>query len=256
MRQRRLAQKGDVPIRSATMLATMVDLADIGECGVFVDEDQIGNIEKHAAEAGYLDGRHMMNMFSMLRENDLIWNNGVNNYLLGRDPMAFDILFWNSDSTRLPARMLTDYLRKVVLKNGLARPGTLVLDGVPIDVGNIKTPCFFLSTVDDHIAPWTATYPATQLLSGPCEFVLGGSGHIAGIVNPPDRKKYAYWTGSKCPEEPEDWLQAAEEHAGSWWPHWASWLAAYSGETVPARRIGSETHAPCCDAPGTYVCEK
>jgi len=251
-----LSKRGDVPIRSASLLATMVDLADIGECSVFVDEDQIANIERHASEAGYLDGRHMMNMFSMLRENDLIWNYVVNNYLLGRDPMAFDILYWNSDSTRLPARMLTDYLRNIVMENGLVQPGALVLDGVPIDLGNIETPCYFLSTIDDHIAPWMATYPATQILSGPCEFVLGGSGHIAGIVNPPKRKKYSYRTGSDYPENPEDWLATAQEHKGSWWLHWAAWLAGHSGNKVAARKPGSNTYPTLGRAPGTYVLER
>ncbi len=251
-----MTAKGQVPVRSASLLATMFDLSEIGDCSVFIDEEQIASIEKHAGENGYLDGRHMMNMFSMLRENDLIWNYVVNNYLLGRQPKAFDILYWNADCTRLPARMLIDYLRDIVMKNGLARQGALVLGGVPIDISSIETPCYFLSTIDDHIAPWKATFPVTKILSGPCEFVLAGSGHIAGIVNPPKRKKYSFRTGTAPLATPEDWLKAAEEHEGSWWPHWAAWLSGHAGKKVPARSIGSKDYPALCDAPGTFVLER
>lgn len=251
-----LSKTGDIPIRSATLLATLVDTADVGECSIFIDESQIANIERFAAEAGYIEGHHMMDMFSLLRENDLIWNYVVNNYLLGRDPVAFDMLYWNSDSTRLPARMLTDYLRHIVLNNALARAGGYRFGDVPLDVRAIETSCYFVSTIDDHIAPWTATYPATQSFSGPCTFVLGGSGHIAGIINPPDKSKYSYRTSTDYPPDPIQWLQQAEEHDGSWWPHWAAWVAGFGGDKIPARQPGSDKYPALCDAPGAYVLER
>jgi polyhydroxyalkanoate synthase len=163
------------PIRSATLLATMVDLKEIGETSVFVDEDQLKQIARHAAQTGYLEGHHLVEMFSMLRENDLIWNYVVNNYLMGRDPMAFDMLYWNSDATRLPAAMLLFYLRHLYMENALAEPGLIDLDDRPIDVRAIETPCYMLSTREDHIAPWTSSYPATQRFAGPMRFVLGES---------------------------------------------------------------------------------
>lgn len=184
---------GDVPVKSATLLATMVDLTAVGDAAVFIDEAQLVNIERHTKRTGFLEGYHMKDMFSMMRENDLIWSYVINNYLLGRPPPAFDILHWNADSTRLPARMLTDFLRGIYMENSLVRPGHLRLAGREIDLRSITTPCYFLSTIEDHIAPWKATYPATQILSGPTAFVLAGSGHIVGVINPPTKKKYGYW---------------------------------------------------------------
>src|SRR5262249_45977049 len=158
----------------------------------FIDEPQLSNIEKHTQRAGFLDGYHMKDMFSMMRENDLIWSYVISSYLLGRAPPAFDILYWNADSTRLPARMLIDSLRNIYMENGLIKCGCLRLAGRPIDLTRVRTPCYFISTLEDHIAPWRATYPATRILSGPVQFVLGGSGHIAGIINPPGKNKYGY----------------------------------------------------------------
>ncbi|MGE0850816.1 MAG: hypothetical protein AB7O44_14500 [Hyphomicrobiaceae bacterium] len=198
----------------------------------------------------------MKDMFSMMRENDLIWSYVVNNYLLGRAPPAFDILHWNADSTRLPARMLTDFLRGIYMENSLVKPGRLRLAGRRIELSAIRTPCYFLSTIEDHIAPWQATYPATQILSGPTRFVLGGSGHIAGVINPPTRRKYGYWTADRHPDTPEQWLSQAERHEGSWWPHCAAWLAHHGGEMVEARRTGSNEFPPLADAPGHYVLAK
>jgi hypothetical protein len=238
-----MAARKDTRIKSATMLATLVDLKDVGEVSVFVDEEQVQNIERHAAEKGYLEGHHMMDMFSMIRENDLIWSFVVNNYLMGREPMPFDLLYWNADSTRLPATMLVYYLRKVYLENGLVRPGHLVLDGVPIDLRKIKTPCYFLATKDDHIAPWHSTYPATQVLRGPVRFVLGGSGHIAGVMNPPVANKYGYWTNDEAPPSADDWLAGAAQNDGSWWTDWGQWLAKHGGRKVPAREPGESRRA-------------
>ncbi len=248
-----LAAKGDKRVKSATFLATMVDLKDVGEVSVFVDEEQIEKIEAHTAEKGYLEGHHMMDMFSMMRENDLIWSFVVSNYLMGREPMPFDLLYWNADSTRLPAAMLVYYLRKVYLENGLTKPGHLVLDGVPIDLGKVKTPSYFLATKEDHIAPWHSSYPATRLLKGPVRFVLGGSGHIAGIVNPPAANKYYYWLNENHPGDPEEWLEAAERHEGSWWSDWCKWLSRHGGAKVAAREPGDGELSPIEDAPGSYV---
>ena len=245
--------KGKAPIRSATFLASMVDFKEIGDCKIFIDEAQLANIANHAQRKGYLAGHHLKDMFSLLKENDLVWNYVVNNYLMGRVPMAFDILHWNADPTRLPTRMLIDYLRNFCLDNCLVEPGGLVLGGVPIDLRRIRTPSYFISTKDDHIAPWKATYPATQLFAGPVTFVLGGSGHIAGIVNPPAKKKYGYWTSRDHPPDPDAWLEGAKWSKGSWWPHWSRWLARHSGEKVPPRRPGSNTFPPLYDAPGHFV---
>jgi polyhydroxyalkanoate synthase subunit PhaC len=247
---------GKVPVRSATFLATMVDLDAVGDAAVFIDETQLSNIERHTQRTGCLEGHHMKDMFSMMRENDLIWSYVISNYLMGRAPPAFDILHWNGDSTRLPARMLTDFLRGIYMENNLIAPGRLELAGQRIDLRAIKTPCYFLSTIDDHIAPWKATYPATQILSGPVQFVLGASGHIAGVVNPPSKKKYGYWTSERYGDGADRWLEGAERHEGSWWPHWGAWLAHYGGETVGAHQPGSNEFSPLVDAPGRYVLEK
>ncbi len=248
--------KGKAPIRSATFLASMVDYKDIGDCKVFIDEAQLANITKHAQRKGYLAGHHLKDMFSLLKENDLVWNYVVNNYLMGRTPVAFDVLHWNADPTRLPARMLIDYLRNFCLDNRLIEPGGLILGGEPIDLRRIKTPSYFVSTIDDHIAPWKATYPATQLFAGPVTFVLGGSGHIAGIVNPPAKRKYGYWTSRDHPDDPDAWLENAKWTQGSWWSHWARWLARHSGEKVRARRPGSNAFPPLYDAPGSFVFDR
>ena len=248
-----LAAKGDRRVKSATFLATMVDLQDIGEVSVFTDEEQLRSLEKHVAEKGYLEGHHMAEMFNMMRENDLIWSFVVNNYLLGRDPIPFDLLYWNADSTRLPATMLVTYLRKVYQDNGLMRAGHMVFDGVPVDILQIKTPCYFLATKDDHIAPWVSSYPATQSFAGPVRFVLGASGHIAGVTNPPAANKYCYWTNTKTPATPADWFTGAERHEGSWGPNWGRWLAHKAGPKVPGRQPGDGELAPIEDAPGSYV---
>ena len=248
-----LAAKGDARVKSATFLATMVDLKDIGEVSVFIDEEQLRSLEEHVAKKGYLEGHHMAEMFNMMRENDLIWSFVVNNYLLGRDPMPFDLLYWNADSTRLPATMLVTYLRKIYQDNGLMKPGHLVLDGVPIDIGKIETPCYVLATKDDHIAPWVSSYPATRSFAGPVRFVLGASGHIAGVINPPGANKYCYWTNAKTPATPAEWFASAERHEGSWWPDWGKWLTRKAGPTVPSRQPGDGALAPIEEAPGSYV---
>jgi len=245
--------KKDTRVKSATFLAAMTDFTEAGELGVFIDEEQLTALEEKMTEKGYLEGSHMAGTFNMLRANDLIWSFVVNNYLMGQDPFPFDLLYWNADSTRMPAAMHSFYLRKMYQENLLVKPGGIELAGVPIDLTRIKTPAFFLSTKEDHIAPWASTYAATQLLSGPVRFVLAASGHIAGVVNPPANGKYSHWTNAKCPESPDDWIAGAKEHPGSWWPEWAKWAAKYAGKQVPARVPGDGKLKPIEDAPGSYV---
>ncbi len=240
-------------ISSITYLTTLVDFSDAGDIAVFIDEDQISMLEKTMEQKGYLPGTALAMTFSMLRANDLIWSFVVNNYLLGKDPFPFDLLAWNSDSTNMPATMHSYYLRNMYLENNLIKPEKLVLKGVPIDVRRNKVPAFLLSTVEDHIAPWKTTYTATQLYSGPVTFCLSGSGHIAGVVNPPAKKKYCHWTGKEgeFPANPNDWFKSATKNDGSWWPHWAEWIKPKAGDMVPARDPAKGNVIE--EAPGSYV---
>lgn len=240
-------------IKSATFLTSLFDFKETGEVSVFIDDDQVAQIEKHVAEKGYLEGHHMANMFSMMRENDLIWSFVVSNYLLGREPMAFDLLYWNGDSTRLPATMLLFYLKKIYQQNLLRQPGGISMAGTPIDLRSVKTPTYLLAAKDDHIAPWQSCYPGTQLLSGKNRFVLSASGHIAGVVNPPAANKYGFWTNEKLPEDSGEWLEGADWQEGSWWTDWHPWLAGHGGAKVPARTPGTGKLKPVEDAPGSYV---
>lgn len=253
-----LAARGDKRIVTATTLATMVDFTDVGEVGVFIDRDRLVALRAHMAEKGYLENHHLQDMFSMIRENDLVWSFHVMNYLMGRKPPAFDLLFWNADSTRLPAAMLLWYLEKIYIENGLRIPGHLSMDGTPIDISKIDVPFFVLATKEDHIAPWTSIYPTTSLLGGPVKFVLGGSGHIAGVINPPsERAKYGYWTRDDYPADAKDWLKGATAHKGSWWPEWSDWIDSHSTEPrVPARVPGTGELGVIEDAPGSYVMTK
>jgi len=248
-----LAAAKDTRIKSATFLTTMVDFSEPGELGVFIDEEQLERLEEHMDKQGYLDGQHMSQVFNLMRDNDLIWSFVVNNYLMGREPMAFDLLYWNSDNTRMPKMMHSLYLRKMYLQNKLVEPGGITLGGVPIDLSTIKTPVYWLSTKDDHIAPWTSTYKATQIYKGPKKFVLSASGHIAGAINPPVANKYCYWTNPKIPEDPDAFFDGAKQHDGSWWPDWQKWVKKYAGGEVDARVPGDGKLEPIQDAPGSYV---
>ncbi len=248
-----MAAKGDERIVSATYLATMIDFAEAGELSVFVDEEQLDYLEHRMNRKGYLEGQYMATTFNMLRANDLIWSFVINNYLLGKDPFPFDLLYWNSDSTRMPAAMHSFYLRKFYQENVLVRPGGITLKGVPIDLSRVKVPAYFLSTREDHIAPWRSTYSATQLFSGPVRFVLSASGHIAGVINPPAANKYFHWTNARTPKNPERWFLGAEQHSGSWWDDWRKWVARRGGKKVPARTPGGGKLTPIEDAPGSYV---
>ena len=248
-----MAAKGDDRFKSATFFTALTDFREPGEVKVFIDEEQLQLLEKHMAKKGYLEAHHMAQVFNMMRDNDLIWSYVERNYLLGKEPPAFDLLYWNADATRMPAMMHGFYLRNMYQKNLLVEPGGIALDGVPIDMRRIALPSYFLSTREDHIAPWRATYAATQLVSGPKKFVLAASGHIAGVINPPGGKKYGHWTRPDCPPAPEDWLAGAEAREGSWWPDWSAWIAEFGGGQVPARTPGDGKLAVIEDAPGSYV---
>jgi polyhydroxyalkanoate synthase subunit PhaC len=247
-----MAVKHDTRIKSATYFVAMVDFAEAGELSVFIDEEQLAALEERMNAKGYLEGRAMATTFNMLRANDLIWSFVVNNYLLGKSPFPFDLLYWNADSTRMPAAMHSFYLRNMYQANLLVKPGGITLDGVPIDLCKIKTPSFLLSTREDHIAPWRSTYAATQLYKGPVKFVLSASGHIAGVVNPPG-SKYGHWENDNNPATPEGWLAIATAAPDSWWPVWERWVSQYSGGDVPARYPGGGTLKTLEDAPGSYV---
>ncbi len=247
-----MAARGDDRFKSATFFVTMMDFQDAGELGVFIDEAQLQFLEKKMKEQGFLEGSDMATTFNMLRANDLIWSFVVNNYLLGKAPFPFDLLYWNGDSTRMPAAMHSYYLRNMYQKNRLREPGALTIAGVPIDLGKIEMPTCFISTREDHIAPWKSTYQGTQLVGGPAKFILAGSGHIAGIINPPPGK-YPHWTNDHNPSAPDQWLESATQHEGSWWPSWAEWVREKAGPLVKARTPGDGALEVVEDAPGSYV---
>ncbi len=250
-----MASRKDDRIKSATFFTTMIDFSEPGEIGVFIDDNQVDSLEQRMREQGYLEGSNMASAFSMLRANDLIWMFAINNYLLGKDPLVFDLLYWNSDSTRMPAEMHSYYLRNMYMENRLKDPGGISIDGQPIDIAKIKVPSYFLSTREDHIAPWKSTYTGASLLSGPVRFVLGGSGHIAGVINPPAAEKYCYWVnnGRKLPADPEQWLKKAKQNGGSWWTDWNAWVTGLNDAKVPARQPGAGKLPVIEDAPGSYV---
>ena len=249
-----LAAKKEDRVNSATFFVSLLDFSMPGELGVFIDEAQVENLEKKMNERGYLEGSEMASTFNLLRANDLVWSFVINNYLMGKDPFPFDLLYWNSDSTRMPARMHSYYLRNMYLKNRLGVPGGIVMDGVPIDLSKVKVPAYFISTAEDHIAPWKATYKGSTYLGGDVRFVLGGSGHIAGIVNPPSANKYQFWTNESRPASAEDWFKGASATPGSWWNDWQAWIAARntSGKAA-ARQPGDGKLKVLEDAPGSYV---
>lgn len=247
-----MATKRDNRIKTATYFVTLTDFEQPGELGVFIDEEQLQGLEEKMSKRGYLEGREMATTFNMLRANDLIWSFVVNNYLLGQDPFPFDLLYWNDDSTRMPAKMHSFYLRRMYQANDLIN-GRVELLGAKIDLRKIKVPSYLISTREDHIAPWKSTYRATQVYSGPVRFVLAASGHIAGVVNPPEGGKYSHWINEELPENPDDWFAGATELAGSWWPDWQRWMMTQDKTMVPARIPGDGKLAVLEDAPGSYV---
>jgi polyhydroxyalkanoate synthase subunit PhaC len=246
-----LAARGEELFTSASFLATQVDFANAGDLLLFTDGDQLEALNTLMAERGYLDGSRMANVFNMLRPRDLIWPYIVNNYLLGKKPFPFDLLYWNQDSTRMTAANHNFYLREFYSGNCLAK-GNLTIAGTRLDVHKVKIPVYELATKEDHIAPARSVFAGAQLFGGEVEFVLSGSGHIAGVVNPPDKVKYQYWTNAKRAKTLEQWMATAKEHPGSWWSHWAEWLAEHSGEWTVPREPG-EKLGVIEDAPGAYV---
>ncbi|MFK7161061.1 class I poly(R)-hydroxyalkanoic acid synthase [Marinospirillum sp. MEB164] len=251
------AQKQADQIQSVTYMATLQDFSEPGEIKVFINESSLQGIEKQLDRTGYLDGRVMAFSFNLLRENDLFWSFFINNYLKGERPAAFDLLYWNTDGTNMPAAMHKFYLRNMYQNNRLIQPEGIELKGVKIDLRQIKTPAYFVSTIQDHIAQWKSTYKGAQVHSGPVEFVLSGSGHIAGIVNPPNKVKYGYWTNKKLADTADGWFAGAEKNEGSWWPHWQNWMLEQghvkAEEQVPARLPEKGKLSVIEAAPGSYV---
>jgi polyhydroxyalkanoate synthase len=248
-----MAQTGDERVTSATFFTTQVDFSEPGDLEVFIDEQQLASLDEKMAEKGYLDGKDMALSFNMLRANDLIWSYVVNNYLLGQSPSAFDLLYWNSDSTRMPVTMHSYYLREMYLENKLVKPGAIELNGVPVDLTRVEIPVFLQSAKEDHIAPYGSVYKASHHYSGPVTFMLAGSGHIAGVINPPAANKYYYYTNPEVPADVDEWLDAAEYHEGSWWGYWHQWLYRKSGRKIPARVPGDGKLTVIEEAPGSYV---
>jgi polyhydroxyalkanoate synthase len=255
-----LAARGDsASVASATFLTTMLDFSDTGELDVFVDEAYVEDHERNFAAGGIFRGRDLMLTFSSLRPNDLIWPYVVNNYLKGGKPPAFDLLYWNSDSTNLAGPMYAWYVRNTYLENNLRTPGKVAVCGLPLDLGRIPQPAYVLATREDHIVPWRTAYASTQVLKGPLTFALAASGHIAGVVNPVHPQKRNFWTApdAPLPADADAWFAGAQSHPGSWWPHWTAWLSAYGGGEVPARfALGNEAWPMIEAAPGRYVQER
>jgi len=247
-----MAETQDDRVKSATFFAAQTDFSEAGDLKVFIDEEQLASLETKMNETGYLDGSTMASAFNMLRPNDLIWPYVVNNYLKGQVPAPFDLLAWNSDSTRIPAANHSFYLRSCYLENSLAK-GEMEIDGVKLLLGKITIPIYSLATVEDHIAPAKSVFTGAKLYGGDVRYVLAGSGHIAGVINPPAKPKYQYWIGPKPDGTLEDWRAQTSEHKGSWWLDWIEWIRAQSPDKVPARKPGGKKLKPLCDAPGEYV---
>ncbi|KTC66437.1 poly-beta-hydroxybutyrate polymerase (plasmid) [Legionella adelaidensis] len=251
-----LKAKNKKLINSSTFLASMIDFSNPGEISVFIDEKQIVALEKQMNEKGFFDGQAMAHAFNSLRATDLIWSFFIKNYLLGKSPVPFDILYWNSDTTNMPAQMHSQYLRWMYLQNDLIKPNKIKLNNTPLDVTKIDTPSIFISTQKDHIAPWQTTYVGYQVFKGEKQFILGGSGHIAGIINPPENKKYEFFVHSQEESCAEEWIAKANKHSGSWWPTWLTWLYDHSGREVPAPQWKVLPYKSLGKAPGKYVYKK
>ncbi|MDF3063767.1 MAG: phaC [Microvirga sp.] len=247
-----MAATGDDRVESATFLTTQVDFTHAGDLKVFVDEEQVKALEEGMQQRGYLEGSRMANAFNMLRPNDLIWPYVINNYIKGQAPFPFDLLYWNSDSTRMPAANHSFYLRNCYLENRLTK-GEMILDNVKLDLKKVTIPIFNLAAKEDHIAPALSVFEGSKFFGGPVDYVVAGSGHIAGVVNPAGKPKYQFWTGGRPEGDYKDWLTKARENPGSWWPYWFSWIERQAPERVPAREPGGGKLKPLCDAPGEYV---
>lgn len=248
-----MAASGDDRIKANTFFAAQMDFSEAGDLRVFIDETQLEQLDRRMSKKGYLDGDDMYAAFNLLRSNDLIWSFWVNNYLLGKDPLKFDLLYWNGDTTRMPRALHMYYLREMYLKNNLSKPGGITLDGVPIDLTKVKTPIYLQASREDHIAPYPSVFKAVNLFSGPVRFALAGSGHIAGVINPPSAKKYNYWMNEAQPADLNEWMDGAESFDGSWWDDWDRWLKGHSGSKVVARVPGDGELPVIEDAPGSYA---
>ena len=253
-----MAARNDESVASLTLLATLLDFTEPGEISVFVDREFVERSEQAFGESGAMSGSKLANTFAALRANDLIWHFVVNSYLKGKPPRAFDLLYWNADGSNLPGRLYAWYLRNMYLENNLKNPGRLEVCGVPLDLGAITLPAYILATREDHIVPWRSAHESAALLGGPTEFVLGASGHVAGIVNPAAKKRRHFWINASrdAHADADAWLVSATQQAGSWWPHWAAWLSSRSGERVPAADLGNAQYPAIEAAPGRYVREK
>jgi polyhydroxyalkanoate synthase len=241
-------------VGSATLIATLIDFSDLGEWSVFLGDEQFAAFERYLADKGYVESHDLAKLFSVVRSNDLIWSSVVNHYLLGEEVAPSDMLWWFADGARIPAAALNFYGRAMLQQNKLREPGGVVIDGVPLDLGQVKTPVFFVSLKDDHVSGWQATYEGTKLFGGPVRFLVGGSGHNAGTINPPAANKHGYWTNAELPEAAEAWMEGAVKQPGSWWPEWQAWAAEQGGnEKVPAREVGAGALKPIEPAPGSYV---
>jgi len=240
-------------IRSATFLASMIDFSDPGDISVFIDEKQIAKLEERMKTKGYLEGDLMASAFNSLRASDLVWAFFIRNYLHGKPPVPFDMLFWNMDTTNMPAKMHSEYLRWMYLHNDLVKPGKICINNIPLDISHIDIPTFFVSTKKDHIAPWKTTYEGFRLMRGKKRFLLGGSGHIAGIIIPPGGEKYGYYFNMASPKSSDDWLAKAHYYPGSWWPEWLAWLKKESGRLINAPIFSKLPMQGLMDAPGIYV---
>ncbi|HET7548184.1 MAG TPA: class I poly(R)-hydroxyalkanoic acid synthase [Usitatibacter sp.] len=252
-----LEKKGEHRVESLTLLTTLLDFTEVGEIRVYIDESFVAKREKQLEKGGLVPGAELAASFSSLRANDLIWPYVVNNYLKGRDPPAFDLLFWNSDATNLPGPMYAYYLRNTYQENKLAKPDALTMCGVPVSLKRVKMPTFVFAAREDHIVPWRGGYESARTLGGKAKFVLGASGHIAGTINPAGKGKRSYWVNDALAADPDAWLDKAEERPGSWWPEWMRWLAPHGGKMIAARRkLGDAAHKPIEPAPGRYVKER
>ena len=249
-----MQKKRDASIGSATFLTTLLDFSDPGDLGVFLDQEDVDMRAAQVSKDGVMSGKSLALGFNMLRSNDLIWSYVVNNYLKGKTPPPFDLLYWNSDPTNLPAAMYNTYIREMYVNNNLAKSGGFTCCGKSVELEKIKTPSYFLSAIEDHIAPWKTTFLGTELMGGPVEFVLGGSGHIAGVINPPAKNKRNFWSDGELGQGADHWLETATDHPGSWWSHWHEWLDQQEAKQVPAREIGSHSdYQEIVPAPGDYV---
>lgn len=251
-----LKSRGESPVASLTLLTTLLDFSDTGEIGLFIDEQGVATRESTIGQGGLLPARDLQNTFSFLRANDLVWNYVTGNYLKGQKPQAFDLLYWNSDSTNLPGPFAAWYMRNMYLENNLHVPGKLTMCGEQVDLGKLDMPVYLLATREDHIVPWHSAYQSTRLLSGKVRFVLGASGHIAGVINPVSKNKRSYWVNENVTADAEGWLAAADERKGSWWADWADWLKPLSGEQRAPRKPGSAKYKAIEPAPGRYVKER